>query len=369
MATMDIHNPARQQRLRRLLKRLIEIYSPSGKEEELLEYLYGFFRRAGLHVVRQPVDERRYNLVVLPPEGETKMAFLGHLDTITAYDLENLGCETKGDRFYGLGAADMKGGCAALIEAFLHLRQRDPFLPVALALVVGEEETGDGAKTLVEDYHFPWAIIGEPTDLQPCLSHYGYIETRFVTRGQRRHASLARNEIHPVQAMLQTLLQFSSYMNSHPEIVYNIRDLISSPKGFVVPERCEAWVDIHVPPSAALGEITLEIENILSGNKNGLSTLAPELRFESIHAGYELSEKEPVIEALKGVYAQHALDWRPQAFPSHSDANLLWASGIKPVLLGCGRLDEAHAPDEWVSFAQVSEAAELYIELALSLFR
>lgn len=32
----------------------------------------------------------------------------------------------------------------------------------------GKEEEGDGARELVSDFQFKWALIGEPTDLVPC---------------------------------------------------------------------------------------------------------------------------------------------------------------------------------------------------------
>ena len=69
---------------------------------------------------------------------------------------------------------------------------------MALALVVGEEEDGDGAVALGREFHFPWAIVGEPTNLQPCLSHYGYLEVQITTRGRRMHASLANKGQNPL---------------------------------------------------------------------------------------------------------------------------------------------------------------------------
>jgi hypothetical protein len=54
-------------------------------------------------------------------------------------------------------------------------------------------------------------------------------------------------------------------------------------------------------------------------------------------------------------------------FPSHSDANLLWAAGVKPILLGPGQLEHAHAPEERVSFPQVLQAAEIYLDLMTAL--
>ncbi len=357
------------QRLRRLLRRLIDIYSPSGKEEDILSYVQGWLKRRGLNPVRQPVDDHRYNLVVLPPELEPELAFIGHLDTVSAPDLESLGCMEEKDLVHGLGAADMKGGCAAMIEAFAALAERGgPMPPVALALVVGEEEDGDGAEALCQEYHFPWALIGEPTGLTPCLEHYGYLELELIAAGRRRHASLAKQAANPVQAVLRLLMALTSHLDkARPQAIYNIRDIASWPHGFVVPEGCQAWLDIHLPPEAPLGEVSMELEEVLDAERGHAPGIKTALRLHTVQSGYVLPERGPVVEALREVLGRRGRDWRPQPFPSHSDANQLWNAGTKPLLLGCGALELAHGPEEAVEFGQVLAAAEIYFELALAL--
>lgn len=91
------------------------------------------------------------------------------------------------------------------------------------------------------------------------------------------------------------------------------------------------------------------------------------IRFVTVHDGYVLPEKGPVVEVLKGLYKNHSLDWAPRPFSSHSDANRLWTFGVKPIMLGPGQLQMAHAPDESVSFSQVQRAAELYRDLIVSM--
>jgi acetylornithine deacetylase len=211
-------------RLRRLLHRLVDIYSPSGKEEEVLSYVHGYMKRHRLPVIRQFVDDSRYNLVVMPPGIDVQLALIGHLDTVVAYDLDNYGYQETGDQIRGLGTADMKSGCAAMLEAYLSVWEAGfTRLPVALALVVGEEEEGDGIERLVEEYYFPWALVAEPTDLRPCLSHYGYMEIQICIRGKRLHASLADQRRNPVENMLGLLMQVSRYMlERRSEGVYNI---------------------------------------------------------------------------------------------------------------------------------------------------
>jgi acetylornithine deacetylase len=356
-------------RLRHLLRKLVGIYSPSGKEEEVLDYLRRYLVRHGLPVLEQEVEGRRCNLIVLPAGVEPQVALIGHLDTVSAYDLDHFRYEEQGDTIIGLGTADMKGGCAAMIEAFVSLWESGcTQVPAALVLLVGEEEEGDGARKLVREYHFPWALLGEPTDLLPCLSDYGYIELQITTRGKRMHASLATPGQNAIDNMLRLLLGFSRYIEEkRPEVVYNIRDLSSSRSGFAVPDRCDAWLDLHLPPSAPLGEISLEIEEILAGEPKESSDSNQSLRFATIHSGYELPEKGRLVEALKAVSLKHLDRWEPRVFPSHSDANLLWAAGVKPILMGPGQLEKAHSPDEAISFNQVVLAGRMYLDLLLSL--
>ncbi len=362
--------PIQPQRLLRLLQRMIDIYSPSGKEEELLAYLYNFFKKQHLPVRRQMLEDGRYNVIVAAPDVDIELALIGHVDTVAAYDLEEKGFSRENGIISGLGAADMKGGCAAIIEACLCLWETGGGnWPVALILVVGEEENGDGAVRLLEEYHFPWAIIAEPTRLIPCLAHYGYIEMQLTTRGKRRHASLAKGRINPVKSLLKTLLALTQHMDTRrPEAVYNIRDLRTSQSGFAVPEWCHAWLDLHLPPHTPTGALCAELEEVAAASQTGKSPNPAEVCFHTIQDGYDLPGKGAVVETLRKVYDQRALLWQPTAFPSHSDANLLWAHGIKPILLGPGSLAKAHVPDESISEEEIFAAAGIYYQLMFTLF-
>lgn len=351
-----------------LLRNLVNIYSPTGKEQEITGFVHGYLKGCDLPVILQKVDGSRSNILVIPPEVEPVAVMIGHLDTVVAFDLDDFGCREEGDLFEGLGSADMKGGCAAMTEAYVAAwRAAGGRVPVALALVVGEEEEGDGAQKLSRQYHFPWAVIGEPTDMQPCFVHYGYLEIQITTSGRRVHASLANPGRGPVEAMLRLLLRITDYISAkRPDLVYNIRDLGSSRSGFAVPERCDAWLDIHLPPSAPLGEIVMELEEIIETERKESPDFNGTLAFNNVHAGYALPQRGQLVEALKGAYSARGLAWEPIAFRSHSDANLLWAAGIKPVILGPGKLEQAHSPDESVSLEQVLLASKIYYDLIRS---
>ena len=69
----------------------------------------------------------------------------------------------------------------------------------------------------------------------------------------------------------------------------------------------------------------------------------------------------------KAVFGRMSLLWEPQDFRSHSDANILWTDGVDSIILGPGRLEEAHSPQESVLLNQAAQAAQLYLDFALSL--
>ncbi|KAA0257069.1 M20 family metallopeptidase [Deferribacter autotrophicus] len=346
------------ERLRNLLTDMINIYSPSGKEEEIINFLKDFLKKYNIDFVYQEVEDSRGNILVLPEEGECDLVFVGHIDTVPAFDYENYEADIYDDEIYGLGSADMKGGCAAMIEAFLTYREKNKSdFPCSLALVVGEEESGDGAFELAREYSFDWAIIGEPTSLNPCFGHYGYVEMSLVTYGQKLHASISKPDKNAVKLMMDCLNLIINYIDKKGDILYNIRDFNSSQAGFASPDRCEAYLDLHLPTKYPIGTLTFEIEELIYSKFND-----KEIKFslETIHHGYELSEKAYLPKQLKKIYNEQNIDFTPSLFKSDSDAPILWQSGIKPIILGPGDLSSAHTGDEYVNFTEVVKASNIY---------
>ena len=358
------------ERLKNLFKNLVNIYSPTGKEGEILKYAERYLKNQNLSVSKQEVEENRFNLIVLPDKrDEIDLCFVGHLDTVTAHDLDDYGFHEEGDMVFGLGTADMKGGCAAMIEAFTVLAEMGGAFPnVGLALVVDEEEDNKGIKTLVNEYDFPWAIVGEPTGLLPCLGHYGYLEVMLRTQGKRAHSAMPELGQNAIENMLKLLLQVTEYTSSKGHgLVYNIRELSGFPGGFVVPDSCEAWLDLHLPPNSSIDMLKAEFERLLEVAHENIPNLDVQLRFEDTYSGYQISQERPLVKKLKQVYGEMSLPWEPQDFRSHSDGNVLWSAGVDPIILGPGRLETAHTAEESVSFNQVLRAAQLYLNFALSL--
>jgi acetylornithine deacetylase len=360
-------------RLRRTFLDLLEIYSPSGKEEDIQLYLEDILNRAGFVVQRQEVEEDRYNLRVTMGEGEPVLYLVGHVDTVPAWDLETFGAREEGGIISGLGSADMKGGCAAMVEAFLALAgalKPTERPSVGLLLAVGEEENGDGSAAFLEQCRPPWVVIGEPTGLAACFAHYGYLEAGFVTRGLRSHSSLPELGHNAVESMLRSLLLLGNdplFDRAQSDIVYSIREMRSSRAGFVVPDRCEAWIDLHLPPDKDPDALQEAIRRLVAGAYRFIPGLDLEVSFDFASAGYSLGTDNRAAEILREIYPGLGLLLHQDAFRSHSDGNLFFAAGSKPLILGPGSLETAHTPEEQVNRDEISAAARIYAALCLNM--
>ena len=358
------------QRLRDTLIEMVNIYSPAGKEEDIQLYLEERLAVTGIPVRRQVVEDERYNLVATMGKGEPSLYLVGHVDTVAAWDIDAYTAVEEWGVVRGLGTADMKGGCAAMVEAWLALATLPEELrpSLGLLLVVGEEENGDGSARFLQEFCPEWVVIGEPTSMLPAFSHFGYMEVALVTSGRRIHSSLPELGHNAIESMLRVLLQIERsplFDKKTSQLVYSIREMSSARAGFVVPDRCEAMIDLHLSPEVDPGEVRRELEKSLSKARQAIKDLDLEVSFEFEAGGYQLELQNWLVAVLEEVCPRLNLPLDFVPFRSHSDGNLFFQAGSKPVIIGPGSLETAHTAEEQTSLAEVEAAARIYAALAL----
>ncbi|MEE3235184.1 MAG: M20/M25/M40 family metallo-hydrolase [Candidatus Latescibacterota bacterium] len=137
-------------------KELVDIPSVTMDEAAVCSCFENKLRELGLHVDVREVTTDRNNLYArIPGNGNgPRLIFNGHLDTIPTGD--HTPPYLDGDRLYGRGATDMKGGMASMLGAAKALIESDIKLngDLWLTAVVGHEEVEaekDGPKAFIDD--------------------------------------------------------------------------------------------------------------------------------------------------------------------------------------------------------------------------
>jgi acetylornithine deacetylase len=365
-------------RLRTLLVDAVRVYSPSYAEAPAARVFMTCLEQAGVTVEQLPVPSSqgtgpRNNLLVRLGPQPPSMLWIGHIDTIEA--VHGFTAPTvDGDLLRGLGAADMKSGCAAMVEAVIALHRSG--LPLAkglcLGLVVGEEEYGDGSLALIDTVGAPLVIVGEPTDLLPCVSHNGYMECQLTAQGSRAHAAVPEFGANAIHAMLSWILAIYDAFLAEDlagKVVANPREIQGGSTLFVVPAACQAMVDVHWGPGVDPQAVAAAMERarLAAQADHPLCGLASAVTFSSM--GYRNPPEDPLLAPFWRALASVGLADAPAVFRSPSDAAVFQAAGALAVVCGPGRLEMAHSPEEQVSLNQVELAARLYAALAWEALR
>ncbi len=131
-------------RAERELEALVGVSSPSGDvpaaEEAVAVCVALLPEQAGIERLPCSTPGSAPDLLaVLPGAGARRLLLLGHLDTVVAHQA-HLPLRREGDRLYGPGTADMKGGVVLSIGIMRALAEHpDRFAELALLLVTDEE--------------------------------------------------------------------------------------------------------------------------------------------------------------------------------------------------------------------------------------
>src|SRR5581483_4442418 len=211
----------------RLLRDLVALPSinPMGRdlpaditlEHRVTGYLENFFRELGVPYERQPIAPKRENIVARCDLGAKRTLVLeAHQDTVPIDNMtiEPFGARIDGNRLYGRGACDIKGGMAAMLGAFARMVREKPrgAAHLVMACSVDEEHTFQGVKEMVKrGLKADLAVVAEPTLLNIVHAHKGIVRWHLSTSGRSCHSSAPEQGINAVYRMAKVLAGIEQY--------------------------------------------------------------------------------------------------------------------------------------------------------------
>lgn len=361
----------------KLLQKVIqfETTNPPGNEIELANWLAEFFREAGLAPELLEYAGNRANLIFRIKGSGSRPGLIisAHMDTVPAGEVPWTFPPFSGTlhegRIYGRGAADMKGGLAAMSEAVAILARADAKLSgdVILAFTYDETHGLRGAKELVDGGYLDGAgaiLISEPSTLDVFVAEKGALWLKCTARGKTAHTSmphLGRNAIFEMTRFLSQLETEFSFGEVEHHLLGGPTLTVGTIKGGVtinvLPDKCEAEIDIRLVP----GQDYLEIVN-------EVSTLAGEHIDVEIIDWKEPVESDPDSEvvqlALEAVEEITGLPRSPKGVSYYTDGAII-ANRLKIPMVNIGPADTGmtHQPDENVEAARLTEAVKIYLLL------
>jgi len=352
---------------------LIRIPSFKTEETPVARFLETLFRERGYAVDLQEIEPGRFQTIATlrGTGGGASLMLNGHTDInalTRRWRRDPWKPSLEGDRLYGHGVQNMKGGLASIIMTAEAVRRSGVRLAgdLVVACVAGETQGGEGTHFLMQSgLRTDAAVVAEPFGADNLVTvHSGIVHMAIHTYGVTGHIGRLEGTVNAVQKMTQIVRALE-----HVELRHTPRpDLPAFPRLNVgsilggrgqdyvlveppyVPDLCTILVDVHFVPGQTVDGIVADIRRVL----DPVAALDPELRYEIeipppasfkgrrrlVMDPFDMPRDAPIVQAVARSY-RAVTGQEPKAIGTvlpHSysadDTCHLWKAGIPCLLYG-----------------------------------
>ncbi len=348
---------------------LVRFPSLSHEEAAIADYVESVARNVdGVRVGRL-----ENNVWASIGEGEDLLLFCSHLDVVppsAEHPHPPFEPTVVDGKVYGRGSVDAKASGAAMLSTLFSLAESGWRPPTGGRLVVALtacEETGRGYNGMEHMRNEVFggtlpdvsaALVGEPTELRPCLAQKGLLIVNATAHGKTSHAARAHLGTNALTVAARDLLRVD-------ELTFDRTDpLVGTPTATatiieggtaknVVPDRCTITLDIRSTPAYTHAELTKLVSDTLESEVQVYSD-------RLVPCATDPTERiaVAVIGALRGL----EMDAAPFGSPTASD--WIFLKDVPAVKIGPGRSELSHTADEHVEIEQILRAVDVYAGVA-----
>lgn len=294
----------------------------------------------------------------------------------------------EGDRLYGAGIYNMKGGLAAMLGAALAARRADVTLcgDLVLACVVGELQGGVGTlHALRSGLRADVAVVPEPFGIDNVVTkHTGAVQLLIHVLGRTAHISRKQHGVNAI-SLMGDVVRALEHMTFPGAVDPDLPDLPLLQVGSImggrgrhwelrgpamVPDVCSVIVDVRfaasMTPESVLDDVRAAVSRAIPGGRFELECPArPERRvLREWVPPLTMAIDHPLAQTLsRNIREVFGVDPRlgavvPYSYAS-SDAAHLFSAGIPACLFGpTGGYDDGRA-DRWTSVSQIVTCARV----------
>jgi acetylornithine deacetylase len=335
-----------------LLKGMIKIPSFSREESEIADFLQNEWRKAGYNVNR-----KGNNLWLCSETDKNKPTLLlnSHIDTVKpvkSWEREPfVPDDTEDDKLYGLGSNDAGASVVSLYEVFKILNNREQAYNLIFLASAEEEVSGKaGIENVLQELpEINFAIVGEPTGMQPAVAEKGLMVLDCTATGKAGHA--ARDEgINAIYKAIRDIEWFETF--EFPDksdflgsVKMTVTQIQAGTQHNVVPDKCTFVVDVR--------------SNELYGNEELLKLIKEHVRCDVTARSTRLNSSRTDV-SHPFVKRAVMMGKKPFGSPTLSDQSLMPFPSIK---IGPGDSARSHSADEYIRPSEIREAIDTYIIL------
>jgi Acetylornithine deacetylase/Succinyl-diaminopimelate desuccinylase and related deacylases len=340
-----------------LLKSLIAIPSISREETEVADFLQNYIEAWGMNTGR-----KGNNVWCLSPMFDLKKPTIllnSHIDTVkpvNGWRKDPFNPQEENGKLYGLGSNDAGASVVSLLQVFFQLcRSTQSYNLIYLASCEEEVSGKEGIESVLSQLPpIEFAIVGEPTEMQPAIAEKGLMVLDVTATGRAGHAAREEGD-NAIYKVLEDIAWFRDFRFEKVSpllgpVKMSVTQINAGTQHNVIPDRCTFVVDIRSNECYSNQEIFDEIQKHIS-----CETKARSFRLSSSH----IVETHPIVKQAI------ALGRTPFGSPTLSDQALMPFPSLK---MGPGKSSRSHTADEFIFLREIEEAIDIYLQLLNSSF-
>ncbi|MDD2437064.1 MAG: M20 family metallo-hydrolase [Massilibacteroides sp.] len=335
------------------LKGMISRPSFSREEEAVADFLYAGWSSAG-----HRVNRKGNNLWIIAPGfdwAKPTLLLNSHIDTVkpvSGWTKDPFAPEEdENGRLFGLGSNDAGASVVSLYAAFMLLLQKEqPYNLIFLTSAEEEVSGKNGVESALKEFPpVAFAIVGEPTGMQPAVAEKGLMVLDCLAKGQAGHA--ARNEgVNAITLAMKDIGWFHSYQFSEKSdllgpVKMSVTMIQAGSQHNVIPDRCTFTVDIRT--------------NEYYSNERLFELICEQVDCEVKARSFRLNS---TCTDPEHPFVRRALLMGKEPFgsPTLSDQALMPFPSVK---IGPGESSRSHTADEFVCLPEIRDAIVTYVRL------
>lgn len=353
-----------------LLAKMLEIYSPSEKEEEISNFLVKEMENLGFHAWKDEVG----NVIGEIGQGEMSVLLCGHMDTVPGY----ISVRVENNKIYGRGAVDAKASLAAMIVASSTLAKKGLSNRILVVGVVEEEGTSRGIKHFIRKGISPnYAIFGEPSGVENIIIGYkGSLHLKITCKTETGHSAapwLFENAVEKAFEIWEEIQNLHLPQEKLESRFYSITSCLTKISGgeeaSTVPSKCDIHVDIRIPTQLTTQEVFDKVNKVISQYQANHPKVKVEVRVEDLADPFEIDPRSPIVRALS--WSIRKVRRKPATLlrkTGTGDMNVLSrAMKIPTVTYGPGNSHLDHTSNENIDIQEFLDGIQVYQETILRL--
>jgi acetylornithine deacetylase len=300
-----------------------------------------------------------------------------HYDTVGVEGMADpFSAEIRDGRLYGRGAYDMKGSLAAGMAAAKAMADAGVTLggELLVAAVADEEYASLGTADLIDRYRPDGAVVTEPTELDLCLAHKGFIWLEVETTGRAAHGSRFDLGIDANMLMGRFLAELDGLEQAlrrgpgHPLVGPPSLHAAMIEGGSALSAyaaKCRLQIERRTIPGESEAQVVGELQAIIDRLAAADPSFRAELRSFFVREPFEVSPEAGLVQIVSNA-VERVLGQKPELVGQTPwmDSALLAAAGVETVVLGPSGAG-AHADVEWVDLDSAVRLAQILAETAV----